>query len=192
MQAMDGKIIIVSAPSGSGKSTIIRSLMERGRVEMEFSVSATNRAPRGAEVDGQDYHFLTTEAFREAIARNEFVEYEEVYPGRYYGTLRSEIEARCSAGRNVILDIDVKGGVNVKRIFGDRAISIFIMPPSIEELRRRLEGRATDSPEAIAERIGKAEYELTFAGDFDHVVVNDNLSDAVEKAESLISTFVAS
>lgn len=192
MQAMDGKIIIVSAPSGSGKSTIIRSLMERGRVEMEFSVSATNRAPRGAEVDGQDYHFLTTEAFREAIARNEFVEYEEVYPGRYYGTLRSEIEARCSAGRNVILDIDVKGGVNVKRIFGDRAISIFIMPPSIEELRRRLEGRATDSPEAIAERIGKAEYELTFAGDFDHVVVNDNLSDAVEKAESLISTFLAS
>lgn len=192
MQAMDGKIIIVSAPSGSGKSTIIRSLMERGRVEMEFSVSATNRAPRGAEVDGQDYHFLTTEAFREAIARNEFVEYEEVYPGRYYGTLRSEIEARCSAGRNVILDIDVKGGVNVKRIFGDRAISIFIMPPSIEELRRRLEGRATDSPEAIAERIGKAEYELTFAGDFDHVVVNNNLSDAVEKAESLISTFLAS
>ncbi len=189
---MDGKIIIISAPSGSGKSTIIRSLMERGNVAMEFSVSATNRAPRGAEVDGQDYHFLSTEAFRDAIDRGEFVEYEEVYPGRFYGTLRSEIESRCSAGRNVILDIDVKGGVNVKRIFGDRAISLFIMPPSIDELRRRLESRATDSPEAIAERVGKAEYELTFAREFDHVVVNDNLAEAVEKAEDLITAFLAS
>ncbi len=189
---MDGKIIIISAPSGSGKSTIIRSLMERGNVAMEFSVSATNRAPRGAEVDGQDYHFLSTEAFRDAIDRGEFVEYEEVYPGRFYGTLRSEIESRCSAGRNVILDIDVKGGVNVKRIFGDRAISLFIMPPSVDELRRRLESRATDSPEAIAERVGKAEYELTFAREFDHVVVNDNLAEAVEKAEDLITAFLAS
>lgn len=189
---MNGRIIIVSAPSGSGKSTIIHNLMERGSIDMEFSVSATNRAPRGQEVDGRDYHFLTTEAFREAIARNEFVEYEEVYPGRYYGTLRSEIEARCAAGHNVILDIDVKGGVNVKRIFGSRAISIFIMPPSVEELRRRLEGRATDSPEAIAERIGKAEYELTFAKDFDQVVINDNLVEAVDTTERIITTFLAS
>lgn len=189
---MEGKIIIVSAPSGSGKSTIIGRLMERGNIDMEFSVSATNRAPRGAEVNGRDYHFLTTEAFRDAIGRGEFVEYEEVYPGRFYGTLRSEIDARCAAGHNVILDIDVKGGVNVKRIFGSRAISIFIMPPSVEELRRRLEGRATDSPEAIAERVGKAEYELTFAPEFDHVVVNDNLDEAVERAESLITRFLAS
>lgn len=189
---MEGKIIIVSAPSGSGKSTIIGRLMERGNIDMEFSVSATNRSPRGAEVDGKDYHFLSTEAFREAIERDEFVEYEEVYPGRFYGTLRSEIDRRCAEGHNVILDIDVKGGVNVKRIFGSRAISIFIMPPSVEELRRRLEGRATDSPEAIAERVGKAEYELTFAPEFDHVVVNDNLEEAVDRAEQLITSFIES
>lgn len=188
---MEGKVIIISAPSGSGKSTIIRHLMERGNIQMEFSVSATNRSPRGEEVDGRDYHFLSTEAFREAIDRGDFVEYEEVYPGRFYGTLRSEIEARTAAGSNVILDIDVKGGVNVKRLFGSKAISIFIMPPSVEELERRLTGRATDSPEAIAERIGKAEYELTFAGDFDHVVVNDNLSEAVDRAERLITDFLA-
>ncbi len=115
---MEGKIIIISAPSGSGKSTIIGRLMERGNIDMEFSVSATNRSPRGEEIDGRDYHFLTTEQFRSAIDGDEFVEYEEVYPGRYYGTLRSEIDARCAAGHNVILDIDVKGGVNVKRIFG--------------------------------------------------------------------------
>ena len=189
---MEGKIIIISAPSGSGKSTIIGRLMERGNIDMEFSVSATNRSPRGEEIDGRDYHFLTTEQFRSAIDGDEFVEYEEVYPGRYYGTLRSEIDARCAAGHNVILDIDVKGGVNVKRIFGPRAVSIFIMPPGIDELHRRLTGRATDSPEAIAERIGKAEYELTFAGEFDHVLVNDNLDTAVDEAETVITTFLAS
>ena len=189
---MEGKIIIISAPSGSGKSTIIGRLMERGNIDMEFSVSATNRSPRGEEIDGRDYHFLTTEQFRSAIDGDEFVEYEEVYPGRYYGTLRSEIDARCASGHNVILDIDVKGGVNVKRIFGPRAVSIFIMPPGIDELHRRLTGRATDSPEAIAERIGKAEYELTFAGEFDHVVVNDNLDTAVDEAETVITTFLAS
>lgn len=187
---MEGKIIIISAPSGSGKSTIIGRLMERGNIDMEFSVSATNRAPRGAEQDGRDYHFLSTEAFREAIGRGDFVEYEEVYPGRFYGTLRSEIDRRCEAGHNVILDIDVKGGVNVKRIFGQRAISIFIQPPGIDELRRRLEGRQTDSPEAIAERLGKAEYELTFAPQFDHVVVNDSLPRAVEETEKLILAFL--
>lgn len=187
---MEGKIIIISAPSGSGKSTIIGRLMERGNIDMEFSVSATNRAPRGAEQDGRDYHFLSTETFREAIGRGDFVEYEEVYPGRYYGTLRSEIDRRCEAGHNVILDIDVKGGVNVKRIFGQRAISIFIQPPGIDELRRRLEGRQTDSPEAIAERLGKAEYELTFAPQFDHVVVNDSLTRAVEETEKLILAFL--
>ncbi len=188
---MDGKIIIISAPSGSGKSTIIGRLMERGNIDMEFSVSATNRAPRGQEQDGKDYHFLSTEAFRQAIDRGDFAEYEEGYPGRFYGTLRSELDRRCREGHNVILDIDVKGGVNVKRLFGERAISIFIQPPSIEELRRRLEGRRTDSPEAIAERVGKAEYELTFAPRFDHTVVNDSLPRAVEETESLIIDFLA-
>lgn len=187
---MEGKIIIVSAPSGSGKSTIIHRIMESGNVDMEFSVSATNREPRGQEVNGRDYHFLTTEAFMRGIERGDFIEYEEVYPGRYYGTLRSEINARCAAGRNVVLDIDVKGGERVKRIFGDRAVSVFIMPPSVDELRRRLEARAVDSPESIDERVGKAEYEMTFAPKFDHVVVNDNLEKAVAETEKVILDFV--
>lgn len=189
---MEGKIIIVSAPSGSGKSTIIHRIMESGNVDMEFSVSATNREPRGQEVNGKDYHFLTTEAFMRGIERGDFIEYEEVYPGRYYGTLRSEINARCAAGRNVVLDIDVKGGERVKRIFGDRAVSVFIMPPSVDELRRRLEARAVDSPESIDERVGKAEYEMTFAPKFDHVVVNDNLDKAVAETEKVILDFVSS
>ena len=189
---MEGKIIIVSAPSGSGKSTIIHRIMESGNVDMEFSVSATNREPRGQEVDGKDYHFLTTEDFMRGIERGDFIEYEEVYPGRFYGTLRSEVNARCAAGRNVVLDIDVKGGERVKRIFGDRAVSIFIMPPSGDELRRRLEARAVDSPESIGERVGKAEYEMTFAPKFDHVVVNDNLDKAVADTEKVILDFIGS
>lgn len=187
---MEGKIIIVSAPSGSGKSTIIHRIMDSGNVDMEFSVSATNREPRGQEVNGKDYHFLTTEGFMRGIERGDFIEYEEVYPGRYYGTLRSEINARCAAGRNVVLDIDVKGGERVKRIFGDRAVSIFIMPPSVDELRRRLEARAVDTPESIDERVGKAEFEMTFAPKFDHVVVNDNLDKAVAETEKIILDFV--
>lgn len=186
---MEGKIIIVSAPSGSGKSTIIHRIMDSGNVDMEFSVSATNREPRGQEVNGKDYHFLTTEGFMRGIERGDFIEYEEVYPGRYYGTLRSEINARCAAGRNVVLDIDVKGGERVKRIFGDRAVSIFIMPPSVDELRRRLEARAVDTPESIDERVGKAEFEMTFAPKFDHVVVNDNLDKAVAETEKIILDF---
>lgn len=187
---MEGKIIIVSAPSGSGKSTIIHRIMDSGNVDMEFSVSATNREPRGQEVNGKDYHFLTTEGFMRGIERGDFIEYEEVYPGRYYGTLRSEINARCAAGRNVVLDIDVKGGERVKRIFGDRAVSIFIMPPSVDELRRRLEARAVDTPESIDERVGKAEFEMTYAPKFDHVVVNDNLDKAVAETEKVILDFV--
>lgn len=186
---MEGKIIIVSAPSGSGKSTIIHRIMDSGNVDMEFSVSATNREPRGQEVNGKDYHFLTTEGFMRGIERGDFIEYEEVYPGRYYGTLRSEINARCAAGRNVVLDIDVKGGERVKRIFGDRAVSIFIMPPSVDELRRRLEARAVDTPESIDERVGKAEFEMTYAPKFDHVVVNDNLDKAVAETEKIILDF---
>lgn len=190
MQTRQGKVIIISAPSGCGKSTIIRALMDRGNIDMQFSVSATNREPRAGETDGVSYHFLSDDRFRELISQDAFVEYEEVYPGRFYGTLRSELDDRCARGHNVILDIDVKGGVNVKRMLGPRAISIFIMPPSVDELRRRLVGRATDSPEAIEQRVGKAEYEISFAGEFDSVVVNDDLQTAVDTTEQLISEFV--
>lgn len=185
----EGKIIIVSAPSGCGKSTIINAIMERANVPLQFSVSATNREPRTGEQNGVNYHFLTTEEFQLHIANGDFVEYEEVYPGRFYGTLRSEVEQRCANGENVVLDIDVKGGVNVKRIFGSKALSIFIMPPSVEELRRRLESRATDSAEDIDRRVAKAEFEISFAPQYDTVVVNDNLAEAIDLTESKIIEF---
>lgn len=185
-----GKIIIVSAPSGCGKSTIIAELMRRGNIEMSFSVSATNRKPRKGEADGVSYHFLSDEEFQRAIAEDAFVEYEEVYPGRFYGTLKSEIEHRLERGENVVLDIDVKGGVRVKDMYGNQAKAIFIAPPSVEELRCRLESRGTDSAEAIAERVGKAEYEISFAPRYDVTVVNDRLEDAVEQTERVISEFI--
>lgn len=164
--------------------------MERGNVELKFSVSATNRPPREGECDGVNYHFITTEEFRQAIADDRFVEYEEVYPGRYYGTLKSEILERCERGETVVLDIDVKGGVRVKKMFGADALSLYIMPPSVEELRRRLEGRATDSAEAIDQRVNKAEYELSFAPQYDVRVVNDDLATAVEETERVIMDFI--
>ena len=186
-----GKIIIISAPSGCGKSTIINELLRRGDIDLEFSVSATSRPPREGEKHGINYYFLTEEEFRQAIAEGKFVEYEEVYPGRFYGTFRSEVERKCAEGHNVVLDIDVNGGVNVKKMFGGRALSLFILPPSVEELKRRLEGRGTDSPEAIAERVGKAEYELSFAKDYDKKVVNDNLDEAVDQTDKIIKEFIA-
>lgn len=186
---MEGKIIIISAPSGCGKSTIINALLEKGEIDMRFSVSATSRPPRGEEVNAVNYYFMTPDEFRGHIDAGDFVEYEEVYPGRYYGTLKSEVERITAEGHNVILDIDVKGGVNVKRLYGDRALSIFIEPPSIETLRQRLESRATDSPEAIRERVGKAALELTFAPEFDCTVVNDNLHAAIASVEKLIKDF---
>ncbi|MCI9607479.1 MAG: guanylate kinase [Muribaculaceae bacterium] len=186
-----GKIIIVSAPSGCGKSTIINELLRRGEIDMEFSVSATSRPPREGEVHGKHYFFMTEQQFRDAIAADAFVEYEEVYPGRFYGTLKSEVERRCAEGHNVILDIDVKGGVRVKKMFGDKALSLFIMPPSVDELRRRLESRATDTPEAIAQRVGKAEYELTFAKDYDKCVVNDILDEAIAQTDTIIKQFIS-
>lgn len=185
----EGKIIIVSAPSGCGKSTIINAIMERANVPLQFSVSATNRKPRTGEQNGVNYHFLTTEEFQLHIANGDFVEYEEVYPGRFYGTLRSEVEQRCANGENVVLDIDVKGGVNVKRMFGSKALSIFIMPPSVEELRRRLESRATDSADDIDRRVAKAELEISFAPQYDTVVVNDNLAEAIDFTERKIIEF---
>lgn len=187
---MTGKLIIISAPSGSGKSTIIHAIEDHGEIEMKFSVSATNRAPRQGEVHGVHYYFLTTEEFRDRIASDDFVEYEEVYPGRFYGTLKSEIKRRLEAGDTIILDIDVNGGLNVKKLYGDRALSIFIMPPSIEALRERLVGRATESASRIDERLARAEYEISLAPEFDEVIVNDNLAEAVAKTEEAISRFI--
>ena len=185
-----GKIIVVSAPSGCGKSTIINSILDSGQPELCFSVSATNRRPRPGEVDGVHYHFLTTEEFRDAIAENKFVEWEEVYPGRFYGTLKSEIDRIIDKGGNVILDIDVKGGLNVKRLYGDRVKTIFFLPPSISELRHRLESRGTDAPEIIDERVNKAELEISFADSFDERIINDDLEKAISLTRRTIEDFI--
>ena len=189
---MKGKIIIISAPSGCGKSTIINALLERGEMDMQFSISATNRPPREGEQHGVNYYFLTDDEFRNYISQDAFVEYEEVYPGRFYGTLKSEISRITDEGHNVILDIDVKGGVNVKRMFGEKAISIFIEPPSVETLRQRLVNRATDPEDAINQRVAKAEYEISFAPEFDVTVINDDLQEAISQVDSVIKGFIAS
>lgn len=184
-----GKIIIISAPSGCGKSTIINALLRRGEIDMQFSVSATNRPPREGERHGVNYYFLTDDEFRSAIAGDEFVEYEEVYPGRYYGTLKREIARITDAGHNVVLDIDVKGGVNVKRMYGDEAVSVFIEPPSVDALRQRLEGRGTEDADAIAQRVARAEFEISFAPQFDHTVINDNLDEAIAQVSEILKAF---
>ena len=184
-----GKLIIFSAPSGSGKSTIINYLLGCN-LDLAFSISATSRAPRGNEQNGIEYFFLTPDEFRAKIANNEFIEYEEVYKDNFYGTLKSEVERIRENGMNVVFDIDVVGGVNIKNIFGDEALSMFIMPPSVEELRNRLVGRNTDSAETIEKRLAKAEYEIGFADKFDKVVVNDDLESAKAEALSIIKEFV--
>lgn len=183
-------LIIFSAPSGSGKSTIINWLMQHEELRMAFSISCTSRAPRGTEQDGVEYFFLTPEEFRKKIANDEFLEYEEVYEDRFYGTLKAQVEKQSAAGQNVVFDVDVKGGVNIKEYYGDRALSIFIQPPSIEELRRRLEGRGTDAPEVIEQRIARAEFELSFAPKFDCVIVNDDLNKAQQEAYDKIKAFL--
>ena len=180
---MEKKLLIFSAPSGSGKSTIINWLMQHPDLHLAFSISCTSRAPRGTEQNGVEYFFLTPEEFRERIANNEFLEYEEVYKDRFYGTLKQQVENQLQKGENVVFELDVKGGCNIKRFYGDRALSIFIQPPSIDALRQRLVGRATDAPEVIEDRLARASYELTFAPQFDRVVVNDDLDKA--KAETL-------
>lgn len=189
---MSGKLIIISAPSGSGKSTIIHAMEDRGNFEMKFSVSATNRKPRAGEEHGVHYYFLSTGEFKDRIAQGDFVEYEEVYPGRFYGTLKSEINRRLENGETIVLDIDVNGGVNVKSLYGDKALSIFVMPPSIEALRERLVARATESASRIDERLARAEYEISVADKFDRVVVNDDLAKAVEETENAILDFLKS
>lgn len=187
---MKGKIIILSAPSGTGKSTIIRWLMEhRPDLKLSFSISATSRSPREGEIDGREYYFLSEEEFRYRVERGEFVEWEEVYAGNLYGTLESEVSRLTRDGRNVIMDVDVKGGINVKRRYGPRALSIFILPPSMEVLRRRLTNRATDSKEDIERRLAKAEYEMSFASEFDCNVVNDSLEQASSEVAVLIKKF---
>ena len=184
-----GKVIIFSAPSGAGKSTIVNHLLGKG-LGLEFSVSATCRAPRGQEQHGKEYYFFTREEFEKRIAAGEFLEYEEVYPGCFYGTLKSEVERIWSKGHTVLFDVDVVGGLNIKKKFGETALSVFIQPPSVAALRERLIGRATDSPEKIEERVAKAEYELTFADDFDTIVVNDKLEDALREAELKVRQFL--
>ena len=183
------KLIIFSAPSGSGKSTIINYLLTQN-LNLAFSISATSRPPRGTEKDGVEYFFLTPDEFRRRIANDEFLEYEEVYQDRFYGTLKEQVEKQLAAGQNVVFDVDVVGGCNIKKFYGDRALSVFIQPPCIDDLRKRLEGRGTASPEVIESRIAKAEYELGFTGQFDKVVVNDDLETAKKDALKIIREFL--
>lgn len=185
------RLIIFSAPSGSGKSTIVNWLMqEHPELKLAFSISCTSRQPRGTERDGVEYFFVSPQEFRERIDKDEFLEYEEVYEDRFYGTLKTQVDNQLKAGQNVVFDVDVKGGINIKRFYGDRALSIFIQPPSIDELRRRLESRATDAPQVIEDRLNKAAYELTFASQFDKVVVNDDLDKAKTETLQIIQEFL--
>ncbi len=187
---MQGKLVIFSAPSGSGKSTIINYLLDQD-LNLTFSISATSRLPRGEEKHGVEYYFHTPQEFKSKIKNNEFLEYEEVYEDCFYGTLKSEVQRILQEGKNVIFDVDVVGGCNIKEYFGDRALSIFIQPPSIEELEKRLINRGTDSPEVIKRRVEKAKYELSFAPQFDTIIINDNLKKAQEEAYRKIQTFLS-
>ncbi len=186
---MAGKLIIFSAPSGAGKSTLVQHLL-KCNFDLEFSISATSRAPRGVEKNGVEYYFLSPEEFRQKIDNKEFIEHEEVYSNLYYGTLRSEIDRISDNGKNIIFDIDVAGGVNIKKYFGDRALSIFVAPPSIEILQERLKGRGTDTEEMIKKRIGKADFEMSFAPKFDRVIVNDDLEKAKTEVEQVVGEFL--
>lgn len=187
---MDNKVLVFSAPSGSGKSTIVNHILSIYPDNMEFSISATSREPRGEEQNGREYYFLSADEFRKMIEEDKFVEYEEVYEGRFYGTLKSECERIWKAGHIIIFDVDVKGGVNLKKYFGDAALSVFIKAPSVEVLRERLINRGTDSPEAIEERIAKAEEEMEYAPKFDYILVNDDLKTAFAESEKVVEDFL--
>ncbi len=186
---MLGKLIIFSAPSGSGKTTIVRHLLEQN-FQLEFSVSATSRAPRGTEVDGKDYYFLSADEFRKKIENDEFLEWEEVYKDCFYGTLKSEVERIRNNNKNVIFDVDVVGGVNIKKYYNDQALAIFVQPPSVEELENRLRKRNTDSDEVIAKRLEKSKFELSFAPKFDKIIVNDDLQEAYAEARKTLEEFL--
>ncbi len=186
---MAGKLVIFSAPSGAGKSTIVNEILKKG-FDFEFSISACTRKPREGEKNGEHYYFLSIEDFKHKIANDEFVEWEEVYENNFYGTLKSEVERISKKGKNIIFDIDVKGGINIKRQFNERALSIFIMPPSVEELRNRLKKRGTDTDADIERRIKKAEYEMSFADEFDVIIVNDDLQKAIKETENIIKQFL--
>lgn len=189
---MEGKLIIFSAPSGAGKTTIVKKLLEKYGDKIAFSISASTRQPRGEEIDGKDYYFISKEEFLHRIAKKEFVEFEEVYSGTFYGTLRSEIERIWSSGKSVIFDIDVVGGLHLKRKFGENALAIFVQPPSMGVLIERLRGRGTDSEEKLQERIAKADKELAYAEQFDVVLSNDDLAEACEQASTLLLDFINS
>lgn len=190
MVNQEGKIIIFSAPSGCGKSTIIGKIRQSKAFPFSFSVSATNRPPRDGEVHGKDYYFLSDDEFRRHLENDNFVEYCEVYPGKFYGTLKSEILERCANGENVVLDVDVEGGINIKKQFGNKALAVFVEPPSVEELKSRLEKRGTDSPEKIKERLARATYELSLKDKYDYIVHNDVLDQAVKDATEIILRFI--
>lgn len=186
---MTGKLIILSAPSGAGKSTLVHHLLN-SNLNLEFSISATSRSPRATEKDGIDYYFLSPEEFKQKIANNEFLEYEEVYPDCFYGTLRSEVDRITQKGKNVIFDVDVKGGLNIKRQFGDQALAIFVAPPNMEALKERLLKRGTETHEMIQKRIEKAAYEMSFAPQFDKVIINDDLEKAKKEIEETVRNFL--
>ncbi|MGI6046660.1 MAG: guanylate kinase [Petrimonas sp.] len=186
---MMSKLIIFSAPSGAGKSTIVRYMLAQD-LNLQFSISATSRLPRGEEKNGVEYFFLTPQEFKDRIANGDFLEYEEVYPNKFYGTLKSEVDRILAEGKNVVFDIDCIGGLNVKKIYGDRALSIFVMPPSVKVLRERLEKRGTDSPQIIEGRLAKAEYEMSFAPQFDFIVMNDDFDRAKEEVYDAIKKFI--
>jgi guanylate kinase len=185
----EGKLIIFSAPSGAGKTTIVKHLL-KCNFNFGFSISATTRKPRGEEINGREYYFLSEEEFKSKIGNNEFLEWEEVYPGSYYGTLKSEVDRICNNGENIVFDVDVAGGSNIKKLYGKRALAVFVQPPSIEELEKRLILRSTDSSEIIRSRVAKAEHEMTYSRDFDVIIVNDKLEVALKEAEELVRRFL--
>ena len=187
---MKGKLIIFSAPSGAGKSTIVKHLIDHSGIDFGFSISATSRAPRGTEKHGVEYFFMTTEEFKQKIAEGAFIEYEEVYNDCFYGTLKSEVERVLNSGKHMLFDVDVKGGLSIKKLYGEQALAVFVQPPSVEELHRRLVNRATDSEEMIAKRVSKAEWEMQFAPEFDLIIVNDNLEKAQQETEKAVFDFL--
>lgn len=188
---MEGrKVVIFSAPSGAGKTTIVKEMLDQG-FGLEFSISACSRPKRDNEVDGRDYYFLSVGEFKQKIDKNEFLEWEEVYPNRFYGTLRSEVDRIWAKGKDVIFDVDVEGGMNIKKIFGDRALSVFVIPPSIDVLKERLIGRSTENEESLKTRLAKAEYELSFADQFDVQIVNDDLELAIDEAQAAVFSFLS-